>query len=164
MEALTRITPGSQKVKIEFYRKDNKFLGVHKGLNRQELVSNTHFRVLFISGISLNVSSIFPSKFQIYWQFFEHFRCQKVLFMKFAKNTGKLILWLWKPKSSSGESYLEALRLCNSQPKKELRALSRICSLRKPWATLNAFSLTFTKARRAEHHWSWTTKKRLCKS
>jgi len=58
MEALddTKLAPGSQKVKIEFYRKDNKFLGVHKGLNRQELVSNTHFRVLFISGISLNAS------------------------------------------------------------------------------------------------------------
>jgi RNA recognition motif-containing protein len=28
------IIPGTGKVRIEFYRKDNKFMGIHKGLNR----------------------------------------------------------------------------------------------------------------------------------
>lgn len=51
-----QLVPGSENVRIEFYIKDNKFLGVHKGLNRQELINNTHYRVLFISGLYLHVS------------------------------------------------------------------------------------------------------------
>lgn len=38
-------------MRIEPYQRANRFLGGMMGLNRQELISNTHFRVLFIKGL-----------------------------------------------------------------------------------------------------------------
>lgn len=43
-------------MRIEFYQRANKFLGGFMGLSRDELIQNTHFRVLFIKGLYKNVS------------------------------------------------------------------------------------------------------------
>lgn len=51
-----QLLPGSNFIRIEFYRKDNRFLGVHRGLDRNELLQNTHYRVLFIRGLNYAVS------------------------------------------------------------------------------------------------------------
>jgi hypothetical protein len=61
MEAKTalngkQLLPGTNYLRIEFYRKDNKFLGVHKGLDRKELITNTHYRVLFIRGLDFTLT------------------------------------------------------------------------------------------------------------
>lgn len=49
------ILPGYNCLRIEPYQRANKFLGGMMGLNRQELISNTHFRVLFIKGLYKHV-------------------------------------------------------------------------------------------------------------
>ena len=59
-----QLLPGTNYIRIEFYQKSNKFLGVHKGLDKRELINNTHFRVLFIRGLDFKVSnSIFDNFF-----------------------------------------------------------------------------------------------------
>jgi len=45
------LIPGSGTIRIEFYRKDNQFLGVFKGLDKYQLLNNTHYRVLFLRGL-----------------------------------------------------------------------------------------------------------------
>lgn len=48
---------GSLKnLRIEPYQRANRFFGALMGLNRNELLSNTHFRVLFIKNIQKNVT------------------------------------------------------------------------------------------------------------
>lgn len=49
------LIPG-QTLRIDFYQRANKFLGGMIGLDRKELINNTHFRVLFIRGIKKSVS------------------------------------------------------------------------------------------------------------
>jgi RNA recognition motif-containing protein len=51
-----QLLPGANFIRIEFYRKDNRFLGVHRGLDRNELIKNTHYRVLFIRGLDLSMT------------------------------------------------------------------------------------------------------------
>lgn len=51
-----RLLPGSNPLRIEPYQRANRFLGGMMGLNHQELISNTHFRVLFIKGLYKNVT------------------------------------------------------------------------------------------------------------
>ena len=50
------LVAGGTPIYVDFYQKENRFPGVHKGLNRQELVENSHFRVLYISGLYTHVS------------------------------------------------------------------------------------------------------------
>ena len=50
------ILPGTNPLRIEPYQRANRFLGGIVGLNRHELISNTHFRVLFIKGLYKNVT------------------------------------------------------------------------------------------------------------
>lgn len=50
------ILPGTNPLRIEPYQRANRFLGGMVGLNRQELISNTHFRVLFIKGLYKSVT------------------------------------------------------------------------------------------------------------
>ena len=50
------LVPGCPPIYVDFYQKENRFPGIHKGLNRQELVENSHFRVLYISGLFEQVS------------------------------------------------------------------------------------------------------------
>ena len=59
MEALNgkSIIEGGQTIRIDYYQRANKFLGGMRGLDRTELINNTHFRVLFIKGIHKNVST-----------------------------------------------------------------------------------------------------------
>lgn len=42
---------GTEPIKVEFYSSSNKFLGLFRGLEKKQLVDNSHFRVLFLSGI-----------------------------------------------------------------------------------------------------------------
>lgn len=51
-----RLHPGSNPLRIEPYQRSNRFLGGMMGLNRQELISNTHFRVLFIKGLYKSIT------------------------------------------------------------------------------------------------------------
>ena len=53
-----QLLPGANFIRIEFYRKDNKFLGVYRGLDRTELINNSHYRVLFVRGLDFKVSLI----------------------------------------------------------------------------------------------------------
>ena len=50
------IIKGGNTLRIDYYQRANKFLGGMLGLDRNELINNTHFRVLFITGINKNVS------------------------------------------------------------------------------------------------------------
>lgn len=50
------IPPGFNRLRIEPYQRSNRFFGPLSGLNRYELISNTHFRVLFIRGLFKNVT------------------------------------------------------------------------------------------------------------
>lgn len=50
------LVAGCTPIYVDFYQKENRFPGVHKGLNRQELVENSHFRVLYISGLYRHVT------------------------------------------------------------------------------------------------------------
>jgi len=52
----TVVLPGTNSIRIDFYQRANKFLGGLNGLKREELIKNTHWRVLFIRGLSSNVS------------------------------------------------------------------------------------------------------------
>lgn len=45
-----------RNLRIEPYQRANRFFGALMGLNRNELLSNTHFRVLFIKNIYKHVS------------------------------------------------------------------------------------------------------------
>lgn len=51
-----RLLPGANPLRIEPYQRANRFLGGMMGLNRQELISNTHFRVLFIKGLYKHIT------------------------------------------------------------------------------------------------------------
>lgn len=51
-----QLIPGTDPIKVEFYIPQNQFKGVYRGLDRNELVNNTHFRVLFLKGLSHEVS------------------------------------------------------------------------------------------------------------
>lgn len=46
------LIPGTDPIKVEFYIPQNQFKGVYRGLDRGELVSNTHYRVLFLKGLN----------------------------------------------------------------------------------------------------------------
>mmetsp|Transcript_3696 Transcript_3696/g.6293 ORF Transcript_3696/g.6293 Transcript_3696/m.6293 type:complete len:322 (+) Transcript_3696:917-1882(+) len=46
------VLTGSRPLRIEFYQRANRFLGGFQGLDRKQLIENTHFRVLFIRGLS----------------------------------------------------------------------------------------------------------------
>jgi len=50
------VLPGGPGLRIDYYQRANKFLGGMMGLDRNELIQNTHFRVLFIKGIRRTVS------------------------------------------------------------------------------------------------------------
>ena len=52
----TVILPGTNSIRIDFYQRANKFLGGLNGLKREELIKNTHWRVLFIKGINPTVT------------------------------------------------------------------------------------------------------------
>lgn len=58
MRALSgrQLIQGGNVLRIEVYQKSNRFLGGLIGLNRHELISNTHFRVLFIRGLYKEVT------------------------------------------------------------------------------------------------------------
>lgn len=58
MQALNgkRLLAGSNCLRIEPYQRANRFFGAMVGLNRHELISNTHFRVLFIKGLYKHIS------------------------------------------------------------------------------------------------------------
>jgi len=46
------ILPGSATLRIDYYQRANRFYGAMLGLDREELINNTHYRVLFIKGIN----------------------------------------------------------------------------------------------------------------
>ena len=50
------VLAGGASLRIDYYQRANKFLGGMMGLDRNELIQNTHFRVLFIKGIKRTVS------------------------------------------------------------------------------------------------------------
>ena len=52
----TVVLPGTNSIRIDFYQRANKFLGGLNGLKREELIKNTHWRVLFIRGLGSTVS------------------------------------------------------------------------------------------------------------
>lgn len=52
----TVVLPGTNSIRIDFYQRANKFLGGLNGLKREELIKNTHWRVLFIRGITSTVT------------------------------------------------------------------------------------------------------------
>lgn len=58
MRALSgrQLLQGGNHLRIEVYQRSNRFLGGLIGLNRHELISNTHFRVLFIRGLYKEVT------------------------------------------------------------------------------------------------------------
>lgn len=45
------IMAGANRLRVEPYQRANRFFGPLLGLNKHELISNTHFRVLFIRGL-----------------------------------------------------------------------------------------------------------------
>jgi len=47
---------GANKLRISFYQRANRFYGCQTGLNKSELLYNSHFRVLFIRGIYKEVN------------------------------------------------------------------------------------------------------------
>jgi len=51
------VLPGANQLRIDYYQRANKFLGGLLGLDRNELIQNTHWRVLFIKGIRRSVSN-----------------------------------------------------------------------------------------------------------
>lgn len=53
------LTSGGEPIVVEFYSTQNKFTGLFKGLDREQLINNTHFRVLFMKGIDTKVSRCF---------------------------------------------------------------------------------------------------------
>jgi len=62
------VLAGGSSLRIDYYQRANKFLGGMMGLDRNELIQNTHFRVLFIKGIRRTVSTyfgIFKQTYQI---------------------------------------------------------------------------------------------------
>jgi RNA recognition motif-containing protein len=54
------IIAGGNSLRIDYYQRANRFYGGMLGLDRNELINNTHFRVLFLKGMRRNVS--FASK------------------------------------------------------------------------------------------------------
>ena len=51
------ILKGTNPIRIEFYQRANRFMGGFMGLDRKELINNTHFRVLFVKGLYKHVSN-----------------------------------------------------------------------------------------------------------
>jgi RNA recognition motif-containing protein len=51
-----QVIPGANSLRIDYYQRANKFLGGLLGLDMKELLSNTHWRVLFLRGIHTSVS------------------------------------------------------------------------------------------------------------
>lgn len=45
----------TKPIRIEFFNPENVFKGVQKGLDRNQLIENSHYRVLFIQGIQLQL-------------------------------------------------------------------------------------------------------------
>jgi RNA recognition motif-containing protein len=89
-----QLLPGTNYIRIEFYRKDNKFLGVYKGLDRKELITNTHYRVLFIRGLDYNVSVIL---------LFLHFQLTKEQLHEMCTKFGQVDVITLKTKVDEGE-------------------------------------------------------------
>jgi hypothetical protein len=56
------IARGGDPIKVEFYSNQNKFTGLFRGLDRSQLVNNTHYRVLFMKGLFKEVSIHFLFK------------------------------------------------------------------------------------------------------
>jgi len=52
------VLAGGNTLRVAFYQRANKFLGGLLGLDRNELLSNTHWRVLFIKGLHKSVSFV----------------------------------------------------------------------------------------------------------
>lgn len=50
------LAQGCPRIFVDFYQKSNRFPGVHRGLDRQELAENSHFRVLYLSGLYQQVT------------------------------------------------------------------------------------------------------------
>ena len=50
------VIPGCKPLRVDFYQRANRFLGGFQGLDKRELIENTHFRVLFIKGLNKNVT------------------------------------------------------------------------------------------------------------
>ena len=50
------IIAGGNSLRIDYYQRANRFYGGMLGLDRNELINNTHFRVLFLKGMRRNVS------------------------------------------------------------------------------------------------------------
>ena len=54
-----QIITGANALRIEFYQRANRFMGGFMGLDRKELINNTHYRVLFVKGLYKHVSTYF---------------------------------------------------------------------------------------------------------
>jgi len=52
----TVLLPGTNSIRIDFYQRANKFLGAMMGLKKEELIKNSHYRVIFIASIKSDVS------------------------------------------------------------------------------------------------------------
>jgi hypothetical protein len=51
-----QILQGTNSIRVEFYQRANRFMGGFMGLPRNELINNTHWRVLFLKGLYKSVS------------------------------------------------------------------------------------------------------------
>jgi len=51
----SQVLPGTNAIRVAYYQRANKFLGGMAGLSRDQLIKNTHWRVLFIKGINPSV-------------------------------------------------------------------------------------------------------------
>lgn len=51
-----QIITGANALRIEFYQRANRFMGGFMGLDRKELINNTHYRVLFVKGLYKHIT------------------------------------------------------------------------------------------------------------
>lgn len=59
MEALNgkQLLPDTKSIRIEFYQRSSRYLcGSHKGIDKNQLINNEHYRVLFIKGLDTQVT------------------------------------------------------------------------------------------------------------
>ena len=153
-------------MRIEFYQRANKFLGGFMGLSRDELIQNTHFRVLFIKGLYKNVSrQKWYNALKLLFLFNElkfnillKYRLPENNYCRSVKSLDSLIRLLSRLRLKMEKLSQEAL-LSSSIKKRWLQLrLSKSFHSQAQW--VNFLTLTFIKVRKVECK-NWKSKTTL---
>ena len=126
------------------------------GLSRDELIQNTHFRVLFIKGLYKNVSrELLYNALKLLFLFNElkfnilfNYRLPENNYCRSAKSLDLLILLHSRPRSKMEKLSQEALLSSNTKRRCPQLRLSKSFHSLAQW--VNFLMLTFIKVRKAE--------------